>query len=144
MLIAKIALGLASTVAFATVYTFREGVIRVDVDEFRSGGSHVHFWVPAAAVPMAVHFAPKEHMREAAEKLDDWMPTVRQLTKELRKYPDADFIDVEDGSDHVQIRTRAGKLQIDVRQPGEEVHIACPIATIEDLSFELGNGAPGA
>ena len=58
MLIAKIALGMASTVALATVYTFREGVIRVDVDEFRDGGSHVHVWVPAAAVPMAVHLRP--------------------------------------------------------------------------------------
>jgi len=51
VIIAKIALGMASTVALATVYTFREGIIRVDVDEFRDGGSHVHFWVPAAAVP---------------------------------------------------------------------------------------------
>ncbi len=32
MIIAKIALGLASTVAFATVYTMREGLISVQVD----------------------------------------------------------------------------------------------------------------
>lgn len=144
MLLAKIALGVASTAAFATLYTFREGLIRVDVDEFRAGGSHVHLWVPAAAVPMAVQFTPRQHMQRAAEKVEPWLPTVRQLAKELRKYPNADLIDVMDGSDHVQVRTRAGKLQIDVREPGEEVHIACPIATLEDLSLELSNNIPGA
>ena len=55
MLLAKAALGVGATLALATAYTFREGVIRVDVDEYRAGGSHVHFWVPAAAVPMAMH-----------------------------------------------------------------------------------------
>lgn len=144
MLIAKIALGVASTVAFAAVYTFREGLIRVDVDEFRAGGSHVHFWVPAAAVPIAVHFTPKRHFQRAAENVEPWLPTVQQITKELQKYPDADFIDVLDGSDHVQIRTRRGKLQIDVREPGQEVHIACPISTLEDLAVELANNIPGA
>src|ERR1043165_3009594 len=64
LIAAKLALGFASTIVFAGVYTFREGVIRVDVDEHHSGGSHVHFWVPAAAVPMAMHFVPKRHFRK--------------------------------------------------------------------------------
>jgi hypothetical protein len=144
MLIAKIALGLASTVAVATVYTFREGVIRVDVDEFRAGGAHLHLWVPAAAIPMAVHFTPQQNMQRAAEHVEEWLPTVRRLTKELEKYPNADFVDVESSSDHVQIRTRAGKLQIDVSEPDESVHIACPISTIQALSVELANNIPGA
>jgi hypothetical protein len=144
LVVAKIALGLASTAAVATVYTFREGVIRVDVDEFRSGGSHVHLLVPAAAVPVAVHFAPRQHMQHAAEQIEPWLPTIRQLTKELEKYPNADFIDVVDGSDHVQIRTHDGKLQIDVNEPGESVHIACPISTLEDIASGLTENIPGA
>jgi len=55
MLLAKAALGLGGTIVLAGTYTMREGVIRIDIDEFRSGGSHVHMWVPAAAVPMAMH-----------------------------------------------------------------------------------------
>jgi len=69
MLLAKIALGLASTMAFAAIYTFREGVIRVDVDELRDGGSHVHLWVPAAAVPIALRCAPRQHLENAAENI---------------------------------------------------------------------------
>src|ERR1700730_2682612 len=144
MLLAKVALGIASTVAFAGVYTFHEGLLRVDVDEFRAGGSHVHIWLPAAVVPIALHFTPKRHIQNARENLKPWLPTVRQLTKELKKYPDADLIDVQDDSDHVQIRTRAGKLQIDVRQPGQAVHIVCPISTLEHLSRELTDHIPSA
>jgi hypothetical protein len=144
MLLAKIALGLASTVAFAAIYTFREGVIRVDVDEYRSGGSHVHLWVPAAVVPVALRFAPKDHLQDTAENIKPWIPTIRQLAKELEKYPEANLVEVVDGTDHVQIRTHAGKLQIDVREPGESVHVAVPISTLEDISVQLTENIPGA
>jgi len=144
MLLAKIALGLASTVAFAAIYTFREGVIRVDVDEFRDGGSHVHLWVPAAAVPIALRCTPKNHLENVAENIKPWLPTIRQLAKELEKYPEANLVEVVDGADHVQIRTHAGKLQIDVHEPGESVHVAVPIATLEDISSQLTENIPGA
>src|ERR1700680_4647939 len=144
MLLAKIALGLASTVAFAAVYTFREGVIRVDVDEFREGGSHVHLWVPAAAVPIALRCAPRDRLQDGAEKIKPWIPTIRQLAKELEKYPEANLVEVVDGDDHVQIRTHAGKLQIDVHQPGESVHVAFPISTLEEISGQLTDNIPGA
>jgi hypothetical protein len=144
LLLAKIALGLTSTVAFAAIYTFREGVIRVDVDEYRSGGSHVHLWVPAAVVPIALRCAPKDHLQDAAENIKPWIPTIRQLAKELEKYPEANLVEVVDGADHVQIRTHAGKLQIDVREPGQSVHVAVPISTLEDISVQLTENIPGA
>jgi hypothetical protein len=144
MLLAKIAVGLASTVVFAAIYTFREGVIRVDVDEFRAGGSHVHFWVPAAAVPIALRCTPRDHLPNTAENIKPWIPTIRQLAKELEKYPEANLVEVVDGTDHVQIRTHAGKLQIDVHEPGESVHVAVPIATLEDISSQLTENIPGA
>jgi len=144
MLLAKIALGLASTMAFAAIYTFREGVIRVDVDEFRDGGSHVHLWVPAAAVPIALRCTPRNHLENAAVKIQPWIPTIRQLAKELEKYPEANLVEVVDGTDYVQIRTHAGKLQIDVHEPGQSVHVAVPIATLEDISSQLTENIPGA
>ena len=144
LLLAKIALGLASTVAFAAIYTFREGLIRVDVDEYRSDGSHVHLWVPAAVVPVALRFAPKDHLQNAAENIKPWIPTIRQLAKELEKYPEANLVEVVNGTDQVQIRTHAGKLQIDVREPGESVHVAIPISTLEEISVQLTENIPGA
>jgi len=144
MLIAKLALGFGGTILLAGAYTFREGTIRVDVDEFRDGGSHVHFWVPAAAVPMALHLAPKHDLEKAARQAAEWMPTAHALLKELEKYPDTEFVDVQDGEQHVQISTHAGKLQIDVDAPDEKVHILCPLSTIDDVASELAANAPAA
>ncbi len=144
MLLAKAALGVTGAVVLAGAYTFHEGVIRVDVDEFCSGGSHVHFWVPAAVVPMAMHFVPKEHLREAAERARDFLPLAHAIVKELKKVPDFDLLEVtESGGKHVQIRTHHRKLQIDVEEPGETVHLLCPLATLDDLTTQLEASAPG-
>lgn len=145
ILLAKAALGLGGTLVLAGAYTFHEGVIRVDADESRSGGCHVHFWVPAAAVPMAMHFVPKEHLREAAEHARDFLPLAHAIVKELKKYPDFDLLEVTDGGGkHVQIRTHNRKLQIDVQEPGQTVHLLCPLATLDDLTAQLEANAPGA
>jgi len=144
MLLAKAALGLGGTLVLAGAYTFHEGVTRVDVDEYRSGGSHVHFWVPAAAVPIAMHFVPGEHMRHASAQAREALPILHAIVKELKKYPDADFVEVVDHDQHVRVRTLGGKLQIDVDAPDEKVHVLCPLSTIEDVTGHLEEHAPGA
>jgi hypothetical protein len=144
MLLAKMALGLGGTLVLAGVYTFREGVIRVDVDEYHANGSHVHFFVPAALVPMAMHLIPQENLKDAGEEMQPWLPRVRAFTKELKRFPDVDLVEIRDKESHVQIRTRHGKLQIDVDDPGEQVHIICPLDTVEDVTSELVSRAPAA
>ena len=143
MIIAKLALGFASTIVFTTVYTFREGVIRVDVDEHRDGGSHIHFFLPAAAVPMAMHFIPKHHLREASRHASEFLPLVQIVTSELRRYPNTTFVDVQDGHDHVRVATVGAKLQVDVVNSEENVHVAVPLATVNDLAAQIADGAPG-
>jgi hypothetical protein len=144
ILLAKAALGLGGTLFLAGAYTMREGVIRIDVDEFRSGGSHVHMWVPAAAVPMAMHFVPSKHIRHASEQAREALPILHAFVKELKKYPDADFVEIDDNNQHVRMRTHGGKLQIDVDAPDEKVHVLCPLSTIEDVASQLEEHAPGA
>src|SRR5712691_677876 len=129
MLLAKAALGLGGTIVLAGAYTMREGVIRIDVDECRSGGSHVHMWVPAAAVPMAMHLVPAHHMRHVSEQAREAMPILHAIVKELKKYPDAEFVQIDDHNQHVRIRTFRGRLQIDVDAPDEKVHVLCPLST---------------
>jgi hypothetical protein len=142
MLLAKLALGLCGTVFVAGAYTFHEGVMRVDEDN--SDGRHVHVWVPAAIVPMAMHFIPDRHFDHALAQAGPWLPTLHALTKELKRYPEANLVDVEDGRQHVRIRTHQGKLLIDVSEPGGEVHVACPLAMIEDVASELEAKSPAA
>ena len=144
ILLAKAALGLGGTLVLAGAYTMREGVIRIDVDEYRSGGSHVHMWLPAAAVSMAMHFVPGKQIRHASERASDALPVLHAIVKELKKYPDADFVEVVDHDQHVRMRTHGGKLQIDVDAPREKVHVRCPLSTIEDVTSQLEEYAPGA
>ncbi|HEY6127490.1 MAG TPA: hypothetical protein VIW23_04845 [Candidatus Acidoferrum sp.] len=143
LIAAKLALGFASTIVFAGVYTFREGVIRVDVDEHHSGGSHVHFWVPAAAVPMAMHFVPKRHFRKLPPEAAECLPLVQIVTTELSHYPDTTFVDVQDDNERVRVATVGTKLQIDVVSPEENVHVAVPLSTVNDVANQLAANAPG-
>jgi hypothetical protein len=144
MLLAKAALGIGGTLVAAGAYTFHQGLLRIDVDEHRSGRSHVHMWVPAAAVPMAMHLVPTKHMRYASEEARDALPLVHAIVKELKRYPNADLIEVIDHEKHMQMRTREGKLQIDVEAPDQTVHVLCPLPTIEDVTSQLEDHAPGA
>ena len=143
IIVAKCALALTSTIAFAGVYIFHEGVIKVDVDEHRDGGSHVHFWVPAAAVPMALHFVPKRHLRELPAEASECLPLLRIVTSELRRYPNTTFVDVEDGHDHVRVATDGSKIRIDVVNDEENVHVAVPLSTVNDVANQLAAEVPG-
>lgn len=144
MLLAKTALGISGTLVLAGAYTLSEGVIRVDMDESRAGGSHLHLWVPAVVVPMTMHFVPKHHFRDAAEHARDFLPVAHALFKELKKFPDTDLVEVKDDDQHVQIRTHEGKLQIDVDAPDEKVHLLVPLSTLDDMVGQIEESAPGA
>ena len=144
MLLAKAARGVSGALVAVGAYTFHEGLIRVEVDEFREGGSHVHMWVPAAMVPMAMHFVPRHHLCDAASHAREALPVARALFKELKNFPEAEFVEVKDDEQHVQIRTHGGKLQIDVDTPDEKVHVIVPLSTVDDVVGQLEDSAPGA
>ena len=144
MVLAKAALTVGGTLVLAGAYTMREGVIRIDVDEYRAGGSHVHMWVPAAAVPMALHFVPDKHMHHMSHDARQAVPILHAIVKELKKYPDTEFVEVDDHDQHVRIRTQRGRLQIDVDARDQKVHVLCPLSTIEDLTIQLEEHGPAA
>ncbi|HVH72403.1 MAG TPA: hypothetical protein VNB49_15020 [Candidatus Dormibacteraeota bacterium] len=144
MLLAKAALGLGGALVAVGAYTFHEGVIRVDVDEHRAGGSHIHMWMPAAVVPMTMHLVPSHHLRDAAEHAHEFLPLAHTLFKELKKFPDAQLVEVDADGQHVEICTHNGRLQIDVHDPGENVHLLVPLSTLDDVVGELEENVPGA
>jgi hypothetical protein len=144
LLIAKAALGLGATLAVASAYVFHEGVIRVDVDENRDGGSHVHVWVPATAVSGGLRVVPNHYIRHAAEQSRPYLPVLREVAKELEKYPNAELVDVRGAShQHVRISVRDGKLYIDAVDQENNIHVSVPTATISDVADRLEDAAPG-
>jgi len=142
LLIAKAALGVTAALALTTAYVFHEGVIRVDVDESRSDGSHFHVWVPATVVSAGLRLTPRHHLQKAAAQVRPYLPLLRELSKELQKYPNAEFVDVRDSEDHVRITMREGKLSIDAVSDSEKVHVALPVETIADVADRLEDAAP--
>jgi hypothetical protein len=141
MFLAKLALGFCGTVAVAGLYLFHEGVMRVDEDH--ANGRHIHVWFPAAVVPMAMYVVPSRYFEHPAADASPWLPTLHALTKELKKYPDVELVEVDNAREQVRIRTHHGKLLIDVTEPGETVHVACPLTMLEDVSRELESKIPG-
>jgi hypothetical protein len=144
MILAKLALGTATTLMVAGAYTFREGTIRVDVDEHRDGGAHVHVWAPAAVVPMALHFVPDDKLREAVEHSNEWAPLARIAAKELRKYPNTTFVEVKDAEQRVKVSTVGSRIQVDVTTPEENVHVAVPLAMIDDVIAQIAARQPAS
>ncbi|HYA98348.1 MAG TPA: hypothetical protein VEH49_09655 [Methylomirabilota bacterium] len=142
LLLSKIALGFGCTVLVAGGYVMRDGVMHISVDEYRPGGDHVHLHLPASLLPMIAHFVPQRDCARALREARDVLPAAKVAVLELHKYPDAEFADIWDGDEHAQIRTRGGKLQIDVESPRENVHLSLPVAALRDFLDELESRAP--
>jgi hypothetical protein len=142
LFLAKAALGLGAMVAVAGAYVFHEGVIRVDVDENRMDGSHVHVWVPATVVPVGLAVVPRSKLEKAACQVRPFLPMLRELSKELKKYPDAELVDVRDAHQHVRVAVRSGRLYVDAVDNGENIHVSFPVETISDVADRLESAAP--
>jgi hypothetical protein len=144
MILGKVALGFGGTLLLAGAYTFHEGVIRVSVDEDRQNGGHVHMIVPAVIVPAAMRFVPERDLDRAAREAGPYMPVLEALSKELSRLPDFELVSVDSPEEHVRIRTEGRRLVIDVREPGEAVHVSCPLATLRHLAENLRARKPTA
>jgi hypothetical protein len=143
LFLAKAALGFCGTLTLAGVYVFHEGVIRVDVDENREQGSHVHFWVPATVVPVGLALAPRHPLEKAASGARPYLPVLRELSKELKKYPDAEFVDVRQDSEHVRIAVHDGRFYIDAVSDSDNIHVSFPVETLSDVADRLESAGPG-
>jgi hypothetical protein len=141
--LAKTALGICGTMTLAGLCVFHEGVIRVDVDENRGQGSHVHVWVPATVVPWGLRVVPRQQLERAALQSRPILPALRQLAKELKKYPNAELVDVQENSEHVHIAVRNGRLFIDAVSDTNNIHVSFPVETISDVADRLESAAPG-
>jgi hypothetical protein len=142
IMLAKIGLGIVGTLAVAGAYTFRDGVMRVDVDEHHAGGDHVHLWFPAAAVPMVMSAVPDRELAKATREAREYMPVARAVAHELGQLPDTTLVEVQDRNEHVRVSTHYGAIHIDVTDPDEDVHVVCPLATIEDITKQIAEARP--
>jgi hypothetical protein len=133
----------ASLAGTAAVVTYNAGAVRVSVDEKRPKGDHVHLFVPAIVVPMALGFVPAKHFNVHDKNVQQWLPTLRAVSEELDRCPDATLVEVTSPSEHVKISKRGNSLYIDVDDSGETVHVSFPVGVVQTVVNKLEKGNTG-
>ena len=104
----------------------------------------MHFWVPATVVSVGMHLMPKDQLNHTTEQVRPFLPALREVAKELEKYPNVELVDVTDARDHVRVAMEDGKLRIDaVSWDGDVVHLSVPARVLRDVADELEERAPG-
>jgi hypothetical protein len=130
-------------VVYAGVETYRDGVVEVSVHEKRDGGQNIHVLVPGVLVPAALHFVPKEDMKQElrgnAREVAEWLPVARIAARELERIPDGPLVEVDDPArrDHVRIFKRGGSLVVDVDDDQDTVHVSVPLALVRSVAENI-------
>ena len=137
ILLAKLGIGVLSTVVVGAAALSSEGFIDVRVHEKQPDGTNVTVFVPAALVPLALKFVPREHLTDASEHLREFMPIIDATIPALEHCPDGVFVEVIDANEHVVVAKSGGSIVIDVTDPGETVHVSVPLRAAESAIHEI-------
>jgi hypothetical protein len=142
ILLGKIALGIAGTAVAGVSLLCSEGMIQVKVVEKRPEGHHIRVMAPALLLPIGMHFAPKDGIREASAEIQPWLPTIRAALAQLRECDDFAFVEVNEPGRQVRVVKSGGSLVVDVNDEEESVHVSAPIRTLSSAVEELAAAAP--
>ena len=142
ILLGKIALGIAGTAVAGVSLLCSEGMIQVKVVEKRPEGHHIRVMAPALLLPIGMHFAPKDGIREASAEIQPWLPTIRAALAQLRECEDFAFVEVNEPGRQVRVVKSGGSLVVDVNDEEESVHVSAPIRTLSSAVEELAAAAP--
>jgi hypothetical protein len=145
ILAAKVALVCAGTVVAGTTMLCSEGFLRVKVTERGAQPHHIDVIAPAMLVPIAArfasHFAPRQKMAEASDKLQPWVPTIRTALSELSSLDDMTLVDVSEPGDHVRMEKIGSSIVVDVEDTDAVVHISAPIRAISSTVQQIADAA---
>lgn len=109
------------------------GMIWVEVQEHQHDGVHLWLPVPVSFVQLGVAFVPDKELAPAARELRPHLPLVKVVCEELERLPDAVFVEVHDGDDHVTVAKRGRSFAIDVDSRDETVHVSFPISAVSSI-----------
>jgi hypothetical protein len=142
LLLAKIGMGFMGTILVGGAIVSSEGFIHVNVHEKPANGTHVSLVVPAMIVPLAIKFVPREHLREASQNLQQFMPVVDAAISGLADCPDGPLVEVMDEDSHVTVVKSGGSIVVDADDPDETVHVAVPLratkAAVDEIAAANG------
>lgn len=135
--LAKLGVGVLGTAVVAGAALSSEGFIHVRVHEKHAGGDNVFVIVPAAIVPIAAHFVPRENLGEASQNIRPYLPVINAAIPALEESPDGVLVEVRDTDDHVLISKSGGSLVIDVNDSDDVVHVSVPLRAARSFAASL-------
>lgn len=135
--LAKLGVGVLGTVVVTGAALSSEGFIHVRVHEKGPDGSNVNLMVPAAAVPVALKFVPRENLAEASDNIRPYLPIIDKAIPALENCPDGVLVEVVDNDDHVLIAKRGGSIVIDVNDNDDVVHVSVPLRAAQHSIHEI-------
>ncbi len=137
----KVCAVVVGTAVVGTALLYSGGTISVCVKERQ--GHHIHVPFPALAFPIGAWFVPKhEWQRANSPELQQWLPAMKILARELDRCPDGVLVQVEQTNEHVNITKSGNYLVIDVESRGEEVHVSFPVGVVTSVLQEMEVSGP--
>lgn len=135
--LAKLGVGFMGTALVAGAALSSEGFIHVRVHEKHPGGHNVFVVVPAAVVPFAERFVPREKLSQASEQIRPCLPVIDAAIPALEQAPDGVFVDVTDDEEHVVVAKSGGSMVIDVNDEDDVVHVSVPLRAAYSAIHQL-------
>lgn len=109
----------------------RAGMVTVKIHE---PGSHIDLHLPAAVVYLGMDLLPlvieDDISAEIRADLGEHREAVAAALHGLEHVPDAVLVEIEDGSERVQIRKHGRSLEIQVDHPDGSVEVSVPEAVL--------------
>jgi hypothetical protein len=129
--------GALGVLVLGAVVVYNEGAVRVDVREKTRDGDHIHLIVPAAVLPVAARFVPRDKLHDARHQIRPWLPTIKAASEELARCPDGPLVEVDSRHEHVRIYKLGESLFIDVDSQEETVHVSFPLEAAASTVSQL-------
>lgn len=143
LILGKIVLGAAGTIAVAAGVLCSEGFVHVDVRESDPEAHHIVVVAPAILAPLCLHFVPADNLQKAAERVRPWMPAIRAATASLREESDMTLVDISEPDEHVAVKKEDGSVVVDIKDGGAIVRVSVPIRAISSALKEIASAGPG-
>lgn len=119
-------LGVASAGAIA-IYQSGIGTVRVKTPDVS-----LFIPVPMGLIRVGLALTPAQHLDKIRRELRPHREILTVAIGELVRAPDAVFVEVVDGSEHVLVEKRGGHLHVTVHSDDEDVELKIPLHSVEE------------
>ena len=125
--------GVAAVPLLLGLLVYATGLAVVDIRADGPDGTRLIIPVPLALANTALFFVDSQHKRIECPEFEIHRDAAMRLAQELRRAPDARFVEVEGPSERVTVDKSGDILVVEVYHGDDEVRVRVPIAALETV-----------